>query len=93
MDNKINTVVEKDRITFWFNTVYLGYAYVEVDGFYTYQFVKENLGTWSAWSLRMIADILDELNKPYEESINEYFKNNPQDNNPDQFQMPEYDTL
>lgn len=74
MQDKITTRKEEDRVTFWFNTVYLGYAYIEVDGFYQYQFPKENTGVWSAWALRMIADILDELNKPYEEHLAKYFK-------------------
>lgn len=71
---KITTKQEGDRITFWFNKVFLGYAYIEVDGFYQYQFPKENTGVWSAWVLREIANILDALNKPYEEQIEEYFK-------------------
>jgi hypothetical protein len=51
----------------------IGHAIKDIDGYFYYQANKEK-GYWSPYSLRLIADCLDELNKPHEEQINEYFK-------------------
>lgn len=48
----------------------------DVDGYY-YFWPTKNEGHYSSQHLREIANHLDELNKPYEESIDEYFRNNP----------------
>lgn len=68
--NKIN-----ERINFyWNNGVYLGYVYKEVDGFYTFVFCDGNHGTWNSYVLRTIADKMDELNKEWQNNIDDYFK-------------------
>lgn len=43
------------------------------DGF-LYFFPDDYCGGWQAWVLREIADKLDELNKPWEDHINETLK-------------------
>lgn len=54
---------------FWFGTIYLGYAYMEVDGCYVFMFDdnQNTKGCWSDYSLRWIADKLTELNKEFVE--------------------------
>ena len=52
----------------------LGTFEIDVDGFYYFWDNKNNNGCWSSHSLRLIADKLDEHNKPYRNSIEEYFK-------------------
>lgn len=46
----------------------------DVDGFYYYK-GKPKSGLSSSYSLRLIADLLDKVNKPWDDHINEYFKN------------------
>jgi len=53
---------------------YLGKFIMDVDGFYYYWPCEKLTGSWSSYSLRGIADKLDELNKEYEENIKEYFR-------------------
>lgn len=47
---------------------YLGFVYIEVDGFYVWSPPKDS-GTWSDYALRNVADVLTELNKDWEEQI------------------------
>jgi len=58
--------------------VYLGFVYQEVDGFYVFDPKREG-GVWQAHELREIADILNELNKPWKEHIDNFFKSLPGD--------------
>lgn len=60
----------------WFNINYLGRFVLDTDGFYDFLIDdNNNNGYWSAYQLRAIADKLDEVNKPYNDSLDEYFKN------------------
>ena len=54
----------------------IGYIIMDVDGFYFFDYVTAPNGLWTSYSLRMVADLLEEMNKPYEDNIKEYFKNN-----------------
>jgi hypothetical protein len=58
--------------------VHIGNVYQEVDGFYVFDPKREG-GVWQAHSLREIADILDNLNKPWEEHIENFFKSLPKE--------------
>lgn len=42
------------------------------DGYYIF-WPTSGAGAFEAWNLRLVADILDELNKPWDNQINEYF--------------------
>lgn len=53
----------------------MGYAYIEIDGFYGYVFPEDNGGFWEAHTLKAIADKLDDLNKGWNDKINKYFEN------------------
>ena len=58
----------------YWDGINLGYTYPEVDGYYVFEF-KDNPsgGFWSEYILRGIADTLRDLNKDWDEKINEYF--------------------
>jgi hypothetical protein len=47
---------------------------MDVDGYYYFTYDTTQNGLWTSYSLRMVADLLDEINKPHEENIKEYFK-------------------
>lgn len=71
----IKTVKQGDKIKFyWENGSYMGYVYKEIDGFYTYV-IEDKGGTIDAYVLRALANKIDKLNKPWNDQINEYFKN------------------
>lgn len=53
---------------FLYNGVELGQFLREVDGFFVF-YPNLNGGFWEAWVLNGIAAKLDELNKPWEETI------------------------
>lgn len=67
----ITTIESGNVIDFFFeNGKYLGYAYREVDGYYVFQSsLSQRYGFWTSYSLRMIADKLDELNKEWDEQL------------------------
>lgn len=52
----------------------IGIFELDESGFYNYWGDKSLNGAWSAYQLRAIADKLDEINKPYSEAVDEYFK-------------------
>lgn len=47
----------------------LGWMYQEVDGYYVWQENPELSGFQVAWILRFLADMLDELNEPWDSII------------------------
>ena len=53
----------------------IGYFIMDVDGYYYFDYVTTPNGLWTSYSLRMVADLLEEMNRPHEENIKEYFKN------------------
>lgn len=55
------------------NGKYIGCMFPLEDGYY-YFFPNSTSGAWAGWWMRQIADKLDELNKPWEDHINETLK-------------------
>lgn len=55
------------------NGVFLGTLDQGVDGFYEY-WPELRPGSWSSHVLREIADKIDELDRPWQENIDEYFR-------------------
>ena len=53
------------------NNTKIGTFELDESGFYSFWY--NNAGSWSSYSLRLIADKLDEINKPYKEVVDEYF--------------------
>ena len=52
----------------------IGSFQLDLDGFYYFWQDEDLVGWWTAHNLREIADELDKVNKPYRNSIEEYFK-------------------
>jgi hypothetical protein len=50
----------------------VGLFYLEVDGFWVFNPI--GTGYWNECSLRLIADKLEELNKSWNEQLDEYFQ-------------------
>ena len=50
---------------------YIGYAYIEVDGYYVFVFDSEGGGCWSDYALLEIGNMLKDLNKEWDDKINE----------------------
>lgn len=72
------TKVNDYQYTLYFGELEVGKIEMDVDGFF-YWWDNEDLhGCSSSWELKEIARHLDELNKPYEDSLNEYFSKNPE---------------
>src|SRR5271166_1131228 len=42
--------------------------YMENDGYYVY-WPKENNGFWESWALRIVADLLDEMNAEWDKQV------------------------
>lgn len=72
--DKINTQeITKGRYKVFFNTNYLGDLVMDVDGYF-YYWPSIEKGAWSSYSMRMIADKMDELNKPWDDYIEKNLK-------------------
>lgn len=50
----------------------VGYLQLQDDGFY--QWEHSGKGYFTSYHLRKIADLLDEVNKPYNKQLDKYFK-------------------
>jgi len=79
---------------FWSNSNQIGHFALDVDGYYYYYSDYEG-GHWSDYELIEIGTLLKELNKPYDDSINEYFSNQKDDGEiePPSFEKEQDDEL
>lgn len=67
--NKINTQeVTKGLHKVYFGDKHLGEFVLDVDGYF-YYWPTDERGCWASYSMRWIADKLDELNRPWDEFI------------------------
>lgn len=57
-----------------FNEKTLGHFIMQEDGYYIFCTQNSPEG-WSSYALKLVADKLDEVNKPYDDSVKEYFEN------------------
>ena len=64
--------IEKHDNNLLINDKFIGNVYLDVDGYY-YFMPKQNNGLYSDMVLMEIAKFLIELNKPWNDKINEYF--------------------
>ena len=62
--------------------VNIGMFYLDVDGSYYYE-SREGGGYFGAHTLRDIANLLDEINVPYDEQVKEYFRKERQNEEKD----------
>lgn len=70
LDFKKSTLNLDESGKLWFYTSFIGHCYQEVDGFYVYK-PNEISGQYNEYSLRLIADFLEELNKPLNDKLNQ----------------------
>ena len=65
----------KNRYLVYFkqNMKCIGAFSMDVDGYY-YFWSNNDSGSWGSYELRMIADALDKVNKPYDDHIKENLK-------------------
>ena len=68
--------INKSNYRVLFEDRLLGHFIMDIDGYYYFDYVTSPNGLWTSYSLRMVADLLEEMNKPYEDNIKEYFKKN-----------------
>ena len=54
--------------------IYIGAFEMDVDGYYHFWLKPFNNGSWNSYELRMIADALDIINKPWDEHIKQNLK-------------------
>jgi hypothetical protein len=75
----INPTVGHDYILIWNNSIEIGQAVLDADGFY-YFLPKRNDGSlWQAYVLKAIAEKLEELNQEWSEEIDRLFSESPKD--------------
>ena len=55
------------------NGVKLGEILMAEDGYYVFFSDDSKRGFWEAYILRQIADRLDEINKPWDDQVKQYF--------------------
>ena len=58
----------------WENGKQIGTFEMDVDGFFYFWDERNSYGSWSSYYLRVIADKLDEINKPFQDKVDEYFE-------------------
>lgn len=70
--NLITNKITKNRYTVRTETdVYLGNFIRDVDGYFVFFIDDKNNGSWDVYTLRLVADELDKLNKEWNEFIME----------------------
>jgi len=47
----------------------VGVLVMDADGYYYYWPNLQNKGSWSSWMLRDVANILEEINKPWDDIV------------------------
>ena len=77
LDRKLSTErIGKYHFKIIFNNrKHIGYAVMDVDGYYYFEPTTQTNGFWTSYSLRMISDLLDEINLEHDNRIIEHFKN------------------
>ena len=67
-----NTKLRLEGDNLYYGFTHLGKCYPEVDGFYIYDPITS--GQFNEYSLRLIADFLEELNNPLSEDLSKYIE-------------------
>ena len=62
----------------YFNSTFLGTFELDIDGTFCYKNIISNQHN-SSYSLRLIADALDRLNKPFDDGFTRYFEDRARD--------------
>lgn len=61
------------------NSKKIGKVIMDVDGYFSY-WPEDMSGSFSSWTMRLIADKLEEMNKDWDDKVNEYFERERQEN-------------
>ena len=73
--NMIKLIPVTDSLNeLYYNTSLLGEVYREVDGYYVFIFKEGSRSCWSEYTLRLVADALEDLNKGWDEQIKKHFE-------------------
>jgi hypothetical protein len=72
MEIELKSHDNSSSLDVYIGTQKVGLFYFEVDGFWVFN--STGTGYWNEYSLRLIADKLEELNKSWNDQLNEYFK-------------------
>jgi hypothetical protein len=62
---------DKNEHELYFNDVLIGHFCMNTDGFWVFFVQKDRHGYWESRVLRLVADALDEINKPWLRHIDE----------------------
>lgn len=73
MEIRLEKVNEQAYNVFWSNGKHIGNFEIDNDGMFYFWADDYLAGSWSSYSLRVVADKLDEINKPFKEIVDEYF--------------------
>lgn len=57
----------------YYNNKLIGQVMRFEDGYYSFNFNRENNGWWSSYDLKLIAELLDGLNEPWDTEVKAYF--------------------
>lgn len=57
------------------NKTHIGYFIMDIDGYYYFDTLTNSKGWFTSYSLRMVADLLDVMNKPYDDKLNKELSN------------------
>lgn len=74
MEIRLEKVSSNNFFVYWNNNTLVGTFEMDCDGYY-YFWANDSPGSWTSYSLRVIADKLDEVNKPLRDLTEIYFKN------------------
>ena len=72
MEIELKKREDSSSLDVYIRTQKVGLFYFEVDGFWVFTPIGD--GYWNEYSLRLIADKLEELNKSWNEQLDEYFQ-------------------
>jgi hypothetical protein len=72
MDLQVITHEDKSEGVY-VNGKLIGHVMRFEDGYYAFMNLEGLNGSWSSYDLRMIADLLDDLNKPWDTEVKAYF--------------------
>jgi len=67
----LQTTESKAKYNITFNNRVVAEVFLDVDGYYYVYF--SGIGHWEAYHLKQIAEMVIELNRPYEEELKAYF--------------------
>jgi hypothetical protein len=84
----LNQTTGRNYDLIWNDSINIGQAVIDVDGFYYFLPNHNGGGLWQAYVLRAIAERLDELNQEWSEEIDRMFAESPKFNDGELDDLP-----